>query len=278
MIDTLNIRTMGSVVNHYDNRDKLTPSEISALYNVPDIKDQPILDIGVGAGRTTPALLKISDDYLGVDYVPEMVNQCQKKFPVVCFDQADARDMSKFADESFHTVFFSMNGLCMVDHEGRIAILKEISRLLKPEGAFLFSTYNRDSALYLKTFQFPHFNFTLNPARFTVRSMRFLRSCWRRTMNRLHYKKAEVHTPEYAIINDVCHNYGTMLYYCSHDVVEQQLRELSADELKEVVSKVAGPMIEKLASEMIERIAWEVVPDLAESMISEEIRKIKEGE
>ncbi len=60
--------------------------------------------------------------------------------------------------------------------------------------------------------------------------------------------------------------------------VEQQLRELSADELKEVVSKVAGPMIEKLASEMIERIAWEVVPDLAESMISEEIRKIKEGE
>lgn len=59
--------------------------------------------------------------------------------------------------------------------------------------------------------------------------------------------------------------------------VEQQLRKLSEDELKEVVSKVAGPMIEKLAGEMLEKVAWEVVPDLAEAMISEEIRKIKEG-
>ncbi|MCD6186926.1 MAG: response regulator [Desulfuromusa sp.] len=59
--------------------------------------------------------------------------------------------------------------------------------------------------------------------------------------------------------------------------VEQQLRELSEDELKEVVTKVAGSMIEKMAAEMIEKIAWEVVPDLAEVMIGEEIRKIKEG-
>ncbi len=59
--------------------------------------------------------------------------------------------------------------------------------------------------------------------------------------------------------------------------VEQQLRKLSEDELKEVVTKVAGPMIEKLANEMLEQIAWEVVPDLAESMIREEIRRLKQG-
>ncbi len=59
--------------------------------------------------------------------------------------------------------------------------------------------------------------------------------------------------------------------------VEQQLRELSEEELKEVVASVAGPIIEKLAAEMLEQIAWDVVPDLAEAMISEEIRKIKEG-
>ncbi len=58
---------------------------------------------------------------------------------------------------------------------------------------------------------------------------------------------------------------------------EQQLRELSDDELKEVVAKVAGPTIEKLANEMLEQIVWEVVPDLAESMIREEIRKIRQG-
>jgi len=63
----------------------------------------------------------------------------------------------------------------------------------------------------------------------------------------------------------------------SVDQVEHQLRHLSEDELKVIVSKVAGPMIEKMAGEMLEQIAWEVVPDLAEALIKEEIRKIKEA-
>ena len=71
---------------------------------------------------------------------------------------------------------------------------------------------------------------------------------------------------------------GTDEDVSSTEHVEKQLRELSEDELKEVVAKVAGPLIEKLAAEMVEKIAWEVVPDLAEAMISAEIRKIKEGE
>lgn len=58
---------------------------------------------------------------------------------------------------------------------------------------------------------------------------------------------------------------------------EQQLRALSEDELQAVVARVAGPTIEKLAGEMLEQIVWEVVPDLAESMIREEIRKIRQG-
>lgn len=60
--------------------------------------------------------------------------------------------------------------------------------------------------------------------------------------------------------------------------IEEQLQQLSQDELKEVVAKVAGPMIEALAREMLEQTVWEVVPDLAETMISAEIEKIKRGE
>jgi DNA-binding response OmpR family regulator len=63
----------------------------------------------------------------------------------------------------------------------------------------------------------------------------------------------------------------------SIEQVERQLRELSDAELKEIVVKVAGPVIKKLAGEMLEQIAWDVVPDLAEAMIGEEIRKIKQG-
>jgi hypothetical protein len=35
--------------------------------------------------------------------------------------------------------------------------------------------------------------------------------------------------------------------------------------------------ISRISKEVIERIAWEVVPDLAEALIKEEIRRIKEG-
>lgn len=59
--------------------------------------------------------------------------------------------------------------------------------------------------------------------------------------------------------------------------VENQLRELSAEELEEIVVRVAGPIVEEKAKEMLEQIAWEVVPDLAEAMIKEEIRKIKQA-
>ncbi len=59
--------------------------------------------------------------------------------------------------------------------------------------------------------------------------------------------------------------------------VEEQLRRLDEDEMEAVIRKVATPLIEKLAAEMLEQVVWEVVPDLAESMIKDEIRKIKEG-
>jgi hypothetical protein len=35
--------------------------------------------------------------------------------------------------------------------------------------------------------------------------------------------------------------------------------------------------LSKVSREVIERIVWEVVPDLAEALIKEEIKKIREG-
>ncbi|SNB46206.1 response regulator [Geobacter sp. DSM 9736] len=47
------------------------------------------------------------------------------------------------------------------------------------------------------------------------------------------------------------------------------LPELSEEQLTAIVSRISR--------EVIERVVWEVVPDLAETLIKEEIRKIKEG-
>jgi hypothetical protein len=52
---------------------------------------------------------------------------------------------------------------------------------------------------------------------------------------------------------------------------------LTEEELARIVEKVAGSVIERLAGSLLEKVVWEVVPDLAESMIREELRRIKEG-
>ncbi len=52
---------------------------------------------------------------------------------------------------------------------------------------------------------------------------------------------------------------------------------MSEEELERIIEKVVAKVIEKLADSIVERVAWEVVPDLAEKMIREEIRKIKDA-
>ena len=58
---------------------------------------------------------------------------------------------------------------------------------------------------------------------------------------------------------------------------EAQVQGLSEADLTRIVERVAGEVIEKLAGAILERLAWEVVPDLAESLIREEIRKIRDN-
>jgi CheY-like chemotaxis protein len=59
--------------------------------------------------------------------------------------------------------------------------------------------------------------------------------------------------------------------------VEERVAAISEEQLQQIVERVAGSVIERLAGTILEKLAWEVVPDLAESLIREEIRKIREG-
>ena len=59
--------------------------------------------------------------------------------------------------------------------------------------------------------------------------------------------------------------------------VEERAAALSEDEIEQIIEKVVTKIVEKLAGSILERVAWEVVPDLAEHLIREEIRKIKDA-
>ncbi len=226
IVDSINRRTMQRSVEEYAY-DGLTPPERAALASVADsCRGKRILDLGVGAGRTVPALRALSEHYVGVDYVPEMVARCRERFPNVRFEVADARNLTAFAAGSFDLIVFACNGISMVAHEGRLAILKEVRRLLAPEGHFIFSTYNRNNRAHERFFALPDFRMSLHPLRFAVRAVRFGTHAAYGFYNRIRFARHEIRTDGYSIINDRCHHYRTMLYYIHPHHQFEQLRSV----------------------------------------------------
>ncbi len=121
------------------------PGEERALASVAEhARGRPILDIGAGGGRTVPILRALSESYVAVDYLPEMVELTRSRFPGVLVEQADARDLSAFGDGSFALVVFSLNGIDGLAHEDRAGVFAAVNRVLAPGGAFLYSTHNLD--------------------------------------------------------------------------------------------------------------------------------------
>jgi SAM-dependent methyltransferase len=107
------------------------------------IAGAPILDVGVGAGRTTGPMLEISEDYVGVDWSETMIAQCRAKYPDKGrFLVLDARDIKSLDEQRFGFIWFSFNGLDCLDDGERSEFLFQALRVLKPGGLFLFSSHN----------------------------------------------------------------------------------------------------------------------------------------
>ncbi len=227
-VDRINRQTMSRSVQEYEGivAEGLNAQERAALELVGDVAfNGRILDLGMGAGRTVTPLRSLTEQYVGVDYTAEMVEHCRGRFRGVRFEHMDARALSAFEAESFDLVFFSCNGISMVDHAGRLSILSEALRVLAPGGAFVFSTCNRNSREFEASFQWPPFRWTPNPLKWAPRTARFLGQTLLRARNRRRLKRHELHTPEYVMLNDVFHHYSTMIYYID---LPSQVRQLNA--------------------------------------------------
>jgi SAM-dependent methyltransferase len=94
----------------------------------------------------------------------------------------DARDLSCFREGEFDIVLFSCCGIDAVDHDDRQAIIRQVRRVLKPGGQFVFDVHNLSS--------YP-------PAPFTVPStaptkLHALYYAWKRRAFRRRLQKAMV--------------------------------------------------------------------------------------
>jgi SAM-dependent methyltransferase len=132
-----------AVAQHYVSMTSLFPPEARALDKIRSmVEGRPIMDIGVGSGRTTPYLLELSKDYVAIDYSPEMIARCRTRFPGVKFEVGDARRLEGYSTGHFGLLLFSFNGLDYVQHPDRMQILRECHRVVRDDGWFLFSSHN----------------------------------------------------------------------------------------------------------------------------------------
>jgi ubiquinone/menaquinone biosynthesis C-methylase UbiE len=244
-IDRINRSEMRkpSIVHHYSYDDRLTKAEQAALDRVAHTaRGRRILDIGVGGGRTVKAMMQVSTNYLGVDNSHGMIEACRQRYPGATFELADARKLSNVPDASVHLVMFSCNGIGMVNHADRALIQREVHRVLEPGGVFLFSTHNKNCPDESAGFKLPELALSPNPIRTLVRLARFSLRTTRRLYRRTRLRKHEVRTGEYSIINDVCHDYGVMLYYITLPNQRLQLESIGFCKDAEAFDLIGEPI------------------------------------
>lgn len=222
-LDSLNQRFYQSraVADWYATKDFIFPEEQAFIDRHGDeaLVGKHMLDIGIGAGRTTRFLLPKAGGYVGVDYSPDMIAAASKRFPQATLHVRDARDLSAYANAEFDIVIFSFNGMDCLSHEGRLAALAEIHRVLKPGGWYAFSSHNRGRAT-ASAFNLDNLNFSKHPLRMWANTGRYLCGI----ANWFRSRSLAINMDEYSMRHDSGNVFEAPMYYINK---KDQVAQLS---------------------------------------------------
>ena len=220
-----NLDTYNSVVSEY-KRYELNLPERNILHRFKDKwHDSRMLDIGVGAGRTSYTFSAIVKEYIGVDYSPPMIVECKKAIEEtenIRFDVCDASDLSQFYNNKFDFILFSLNGIDSVDHDTRLKILSEVRKTVDENGYFCFSTHS----LY---------TFPIKPNIFPFNRKELLRSVYCISKDiifalrlKWFYRNADIDSIKkgpWAILITGDHNFKMKVYHVLPEFQVEQLKE-----------------------------------------------------
>jgi ubiquinone/menaquinone biosynthesis C-methylase UbiE len=125
-------RQSGQSISH-------TCLEKPAMYSkLPDLNGKKVLCVGCGTGEECKYLSSQGAEVVGIDISKGLIEVARKNFPTLEFKAMDMEHL-KFPNESFDYVYSSLT-LHYVPKW--LQTLKQVYRVLKPDGIFLFSTHH----------------------------------------------------------------------------------------------------------------------------------------
>jgi ubiquinone/menaquinone biosynthesis C-methylase UbiE len=131
----------GQVANWYDDylKDEGTyQAQVIApnLMRVLNLqKDERVLDLACGQGYFTREAKKFAGTVIGADISKELVSKARAQTPGTTFHAAPASKLSFAKDHEFDAVLCV---LALQNMEGLSPVFKEVKRVLKPGGRFVF--------------------------------------------------------------------------------------------------------------------------------------------
>jgi SAM-dependent methyltransferase len=191
----------------------------------PALAGMDMLDLGVGGGRTAWFFAPRVKTYLGLDYAPAMIEQCNRNLPAYKFVVGDACHLDFAADNSYDFLLFSYNGIDHLELPERERALIEMKRVLRPGGLMAFSSHN---ANYLPVVVDKYrFRFQAT-ARETARSLK-----WTMIFN-LHNPTLRFRLPiDFGIVNDGLHSFRSSgVCYIRPDLQAAALARLGMTDIR----------------------------------------------
>jgi SAM-dependent methyltransferase len=132
----------------YSREEGLRPLEAELVEAIFPAPPASVLDLGCGAGRTTLGLARQGFKVAAIDLSRGLLGEARRRYPDLDFREMDATRLD-FPAASFDAALFSYNGLdCIYPVAQRERCLAEVYRVLRPGGAFLFSSHNWLGAVF----------------------------------------------------------------------------------------------------------------------------------
>jgi ubiquinone/menaquinone biosynthesis C-methylase UbiE len=218
------------VIKHYSEYAVIQPPEKTIFQLLaPKLSGAKMLDVGVGAGRTTEYFAPLVKSYTAVDFSRGMIDHCKSKFsgkfPGARFEVADAKDLHQFQNEKFDFILFSFNGIDYMPIASRIQFLQTARRLLTPGGQLCFSTHNIFSLRKLTVRA--AFAFRLNMVAAMARVAKRIRV---RLLNAAAFRSVE--ESDFVYVNDGTHDFGLKQCFIRPSFQLKMLRECGFNNIR----------------------------------------------